>query len=265
MEWDEKSIRNAKDLARGPLGQELGKMPLRFAAGILIASRIGDGQHRIRTATSTLIDAGTGPLAVTCHHVLESYRNARGADSATTFQLGGLVFDPESRLISECRKQDLATISLAELDLDSISDTPGIGNTFFSPRIWPPTRVSPGAIVSIGGFPEQWRECKSMNEVVLPTFSVASVFVSSVSDDQFGVKLERDEWVSAFNYENREWPHEFSGLSGCPVVIERTDGVRRFEVVGVAKEFSESLDYVVAVHADSIGRDGIVSGSRPRA
>lgn len=257
MEWDEHKVRRAKEMARGTLGQEFAKMPLRYAAGILIAkmSQPGDGVQ-VRTATATLVYTGKKYIAITCRHVLECYRRMGGASDGVVFQLGDLKFNPDERLIDESDEYDLATLCLNGYSPEEISDNPEIGRSFYSPPNWPPARIEDNAIVSLGGFPELWREYETLKEVILPTFSIGTVFVSGTTKNQFGIKLEREYWVQSFNLENREDLHDFSGLSGSPVILERCCGVVRFDIVGVAKEFNDSLDYVVVTHLDLVGENG---------
>lgn len=195
-------------------------------------------------------------MAITCSHVMTAFRDAHAKAENTTFQLGDLQFDRVPRFVAESPHLDLVTIDLDGLDLKRISDHPFIGTTFYAPRSWPPARANRRDVVSLAGFPERWREFPSRAEVIMSSFSIGTVFVSAVSQDQLGIALEREYWVDPFNHDNREPLHHFSGMSGSPVVIERQNGVRRFEAVGVAKEFSETLDYIVVAHMSLVRQDG---------
>lgn len=87
---DPEAVAKAKRLAAGPLGEQLAKYPLRFAAGVLIGPTRRSRMFRLTSGTATLLRLAGRPLAVTCSHVIESYRNRDPGDAAG-FWLGDLA------------------------------------------------------------------------------------------------------------------------------------------------------------------------------
>src|SRR4051812_29069572 len=107
------SPEDAKKLAAGPLGREMSKFPLRFAKAILFGDLPSPhAPARINNGTASLIDLGNGPLAITCSHVIASFRERVRQGRPSLFQSGNCRLNPLSQLISEDENLDLAVIGL---------------------------------------------------------------------------------------------------------------------------------------------------------
>ena len=79
MEKDDPKIPEAKRQAIGPsLGRMLGQFPILFARAVIFGKQRSQTEAgSINNGTSTLVDFGTGPITVTCAHVLAAYRGWR--------------------------------------------------------------------------------------------------------------------------------------------------------------------------------------------
>lgn len=66
MQYDNpKKIEEAKRLAAGDLGKELSKFPMRFSKAVFFGERpVRNISPRINNATVTLVNLGTGPIAI---------------------------------------------------------------------------------------------------------------------------------------------------------------------------------------------------------
>ena len=136
-----KRILEAKKLAAGPLGQQLGKFPLLFASSVLFGQRPSMGRaSKISSGSVSLVDFGQGPLAVTCEHVIAGYREMKEVYGDVVFQIGDAILDPLEQLIDENARLDLATIQLTETQAKTITTGGLLGSCVFGRRNGPLSR-----------------------------------------------------------------------------------------------------------------------------
>lgn len=253
-------IKKAKELAAGPLGQELAKFPLRFAAAVLIGEKTEEGVYEphVKNGTASLIEFGGEPIAITCSHVLEEYRKRLQINENTYLQIGGLEIDPLQNLVDESDEEelDLATISLSNKNLAEIHDGSEIGSCIIRPTVWPPADVAEGDYVAFGGFPGLWRDRPTPTDFVFSSFSNGACRVAAVGGDYFVVQFERENWIQSFAYDKREDLYALGGLSGGPVFINRH---LHLEFVGIIYQYSRSYDLMRVRAAKLIRTDGSIS------
>ena len=116
-EFDPKRVKKAKELASGPLGQEMGKFPLRFAKPVFFGQKPSKGETiKVKNGTITFIKLEERPIGITCSHVVDEYRKI-SQDGNCVFQIGHLEFDPLVRIIDQSPEMDLVTIDLEGLDV----------------------------------------------------------------------------------------------------------------------------------------------------
>jgi hypothetical protein len=245
-------IERGRELAAGPLGQELTRYSLRFAQPILIANRPAPGvEARLNNGTATLVDLGSGPMAVTCSHVLEGYRNRKHDDASVEFQIGNLKIDPLAHLIDENPALDVATISLVGRNLTNMSVRDGVPE-FHVPVRWPPAPVAQGDLVTIAGYPGVWRQPPVGRSLEYDTMSVGGTEVSSASEDRFICQFERDYWIQSFGFAGRDL-RQLGGMSGGPVFVLRH---LHWEFAGIIYQSSEEFDLLYIRPATLIEADG---------
>ncbi|HEX8696968.1 MAG TPA: hypothetical protein VF746_31410 [Longimicrobium sp.] len=251
---DPEEIRKAKELAAGPLGDQLAKFPLRFATSAFIAPSRRSLPFKSKNGTVTLLRLKGNPLGVTCSHVLDGFRSQPASDKPA-FWIGRVQIDPIARLVSEDNSLDIAVLDLSGLDLSQISGGSGIGVDFFDPSRWPPELPKSGDFVSFGGFPGTWRDHPKVDEVVFRSFSVGASEVTVARDDYIVCQFNREYWVSAYGNNMFDF-YELGGMSGGPAFIWR--GLQP-EFFGIIKEYSPSLDLLYISSVRAIKEDGSIN------
>lgn len=254
-EFTPEEEKELKKLAMGPLGKELADFPLRFSTSILI----GDGYEKkpadnLVNGTATLLELKNRRYAITCSHVLKEFKSRKELRDLVLFQIGNLIIDPMNFLVFDNPQMDLAAIDLTEIDSSFVISPGNPKAQFFVPKSWPPKNVKHENAVLLGGLPGSFRKHFPTNEILFQTFSVGGAFVASLSETQFAVQFERENWVSHPKVIDPRQVYELGGISGGPVFIERREksGLTSFELIGIIKEFSPSFDLLFAAHASQI-------------
>jgi hypothetical protein len=237
-------------MAAGKFEQKLSEFPLLFARSVVFGQPPMNG-------TATLVDFGTGPIAVTCAHVVGEYRTLRDSGRRLPFQIGNVTLDPITQLIAEDPYLDLATIRLSQEQAAALSEDGLAGGSIFQPRAWPPPPVIAGDIVALGGFPGPWRERLAFDALELRGFGIGATSVSSVSEDHFACRFERDRWKWSFRLDGLNDLQELGGMSGGPAFHDR--GLH-FDLVGIICQFSPGLDVMRLRPAHLIQADGSIHG-----
>jgi hypothetical protein len=250
------AIKEAKKLAAGPLGVQMAKFPLRFAAAAFFGGRPSkNALVKVRNGTITLLNLGTAPIGVTCAHVIAGYRKFQDKFGEVVFYIGGVEIDPLSQLIAEDSYFDLATLKLTPEQVRDIPAGGEIGSSVFEPASWPSPALRPGEYVAFGGFPGRLRERPSFNEVVFHSWSNGANKVASVTEDRFSCQFEREYWVTTMTSEPSLDLRDMGGLSGGPAFIHR--GLY-WDFAGVMYQYSCEFDLMFFRPASLISRDGSI-------
>lgn len=249
-------IYKLKKLAAGPLGETQAKFPLRFAKAVFFGERPSRTKSTlIRNGTITLVDLGTGPIGVTCAHVIDGYRNLKKIQTNVVCQIGNFEIDPISHLIAEDKELDLATLRLSEKEVKAITGEGEIGSCVFKPVEWPSTAAQVGEGAVFGGFPEFLRVAPVFDELEFPSWSSGGSPVTTSCDDRFSCQFERDNWVCNFGSKHHMELTALSGLSGGPAFIHRNF---HFDFVGIIYEFSPQYDLLFLRQARLLNADGSI-------
>lgn len=254
---EEQKVKRAKELARGPLGEKLGKFPLLFSKAVLFGQRPSrtwlDG---VGSGTMTFVDLGAGHFGITCQHVIACYRQMRESMEKVVFQIGGVEIDPLSQFIDEDPTIDLATIRLTTELARAIGSDGEIGSCVFRPSTWPPPVLKVGDYVAFGGFPATLKRVVSFDELVFRSWSNGATRISSVSDLGFKSKLNREYWVVPFGGGERQMTLKaFGGMSGGPAFIHR--GLY-WDLVGIVSMYNEANDEVSFASTRALRADGTI-------
>lgn len=251
-----RTIEEAKKIAAGPLGEEISKFPLLFAAAAVFGNRPSRTRPaKINNGTITLVDLGDGPIGITCQHVIEEYRKRRNLDPTVVFQIGNAEIDPLTQLIDSNSRNDLVTLRLTETQVKSIEFGGKIGSCVFQPKSWPAPPLTESDYIAFGGFPGRLRTLLSFDELEFPSWSSGASQVSSVSELQFVSHFERDYWVSSFGETHHMDLTALGGMSGGPAFINR--GLY-WDFVGIVSEYHEEYDAMVFASVRAVCRDGTI-------
>ena len=242
--------RKAKELAAGALGENMAKFPLRFAKPVFFGPK--DRPADVNNGTVTLADLGSGPLAITCHHVLSCYWKRLARENDIVFRIGSLELDVLDQLIDENERLDIATLRLNDEQVAQITSEGEIGSCVFIPKEWPCPAPKSGEFVAFGGFPRKLRTVRSFDELEFLSWSSGASKVSSVSDNQFVSAFERQYWVRISGPPEQGDLGILGGMSGGPAFINR--GLY-WDLIGIVSQYNENLEamgfsLLSAVHPD---------------
>lgn len=245
----------ARRLAEGPLGEHLAKYPLLFAKAMFFGGGPSRDRSRIRNGTVTLADLGTGPLAITCAHVISTYRRMRKYTDRLVFQIGDMALDPLIQLIDEDPISDIATIRLTSEQAKDVVRGSELGSCIHLPISWPPAPLRVGDFVAFGGFPGKLRTRRSADHLIFDSWSSGASEVSSVSETRFVSAFDRTQWVHSFGDPRYLHFSALGGISGGPAFVDR--GLYR-EFVGIVSDYSANYDAVNFAVSSRINRDGTI-------
>jgi len=249
-------IEEAKKLAAGPLGEQVGKFPLLFAKPVFFGRLPSKhSPSKVSNGTITLVDLGTGLLGVTCAHVMSGYREMQQQFGNVVFQIGNINLDPLRQLVAEDIALDLTIIKLTDAQVKALNSEGEIGSCVFRPVSWPPPPVTPGDFVAFGGFPGSLRERLSFDELEFPSWSSGACRVEAVADDRFSCVFEREYWVTSFGQKHHMELKDLGGMSGGPAFIHR--GLH-WDFVGLIYEFSKEFDIMFFRPAALVCADGSI-------
>jgi hypothetical protein len=238
-------------------GKEVGKFPPMFAKAVVFGEHPSrERASKLNNGTVSLLRLDCGPVAVTCYHVTDFYRERVNGGEKCLFQVGQCRLDPLDQLLSESSNADLAVLKLTEAQADEmVADGSHIGSRFFVPPSWPPVRAAEGDDVAFCGFPGEWREAVNYDSLQFASYSIGDR-VTGVGKLAFFCAFDRQSWLKRFDYKGADSLPEFRGMSGGPAFALRS---LNFEFVGVIKEYAADTDAIYFAHAGLIGSDGHIN------
>ncbi|HDR8858106.1 TPA: hypothetical protein QDA74_005004 [Burkholderia territorii] len=243
----------ARALLAGPFGLELMRFPLRFTkpAFFGIWPRRGD-PPTVNNGSASLIRLGEEHFAITCHHVLDGFRQKRAESDRAFFQVANCRLDPLAQLVEESDRPDIAVIRLTAAQAAEITrDSNGIGEAFLEIENARPELLPEEAGIAFGGFPGDLRLQPRGAEFNFGSFSCGATPVTTSRDDYLVCQFERAEWVRQ-GYEPE--PATIGGISGCPVlrIHESKAGIISHSFAGIVYEYSSAFDLLYIVPAAGI-------------
>ncbi len=251
------SPEEAKKLAAGPLGAELAKFPLRFATPVFFGDLPPtNAPAKINNGTASLIDLGHGPLAITCCHVLDTFKEKLKNGERCLFQLGDCRLNPIDQLISEDEELDIAIIELTKDQAIKITKNSQFGSDFFKPSSWPSNPISENEFIAFSGFPGKWRTQMNTATLEFGSYSSGASRVESVSDIYFVTQFEREYWIQSLGVKDAVHLKELGGLSGGPAFVSR--GLR-FDFAGIIYEFSSDYELLYLRHSNILDSNGQIN------
>lgn len=242
------------------LGKKLGDFPLQFAISAFFGGRPSPGTPAtVKNGSATLLNLESGPIAVTCAHVLSGFRELRASSGEALFQFGNVVLNPLNQIIDEDPDLDLATIGLSVEQARRIQKDGLFDCSFFTPVTWPPPPVTAGSVVALGGYPGCWRDSLSSNEIDFLAYSIGATGVTSVSETHFACQFNRDQWQWSYRAEGLGDVRDIGGLSGGPAFVARS---LHFDLAGFIYEFNQPYDILFLRPAHLIDARGHIRRSQ---
>jgi len=253
---EDRHVEEAKRAVAGPLGEKMARFPLLFAKAAFFGQRPSRARPaEIRSGTITLADLGAGPIGITCQHVIAHYREQKKKFDDVLFQIGNVEVDPQSQLVDEDARLDLAVLRLSEEQACAITSEGEIGSCFFRPKSWPSPTPVEEQFVAFGGFPAKLKTVVSFDELEFGSWSSGGSKLSSVSEDRLVSAFERSYWVSPSGARSHMDLTALGGMSGGPAFINR--GLY-WDLVGIVSDYNENYDAVLFASATRIRQDGTI-------
>lgn len=267
-------IRDEQD-ARTMMASGLGKAELEFvtsiAAPLYWIVRESSDHYKVRNGTVFFLDAGQGPFAVTCFHVIEGFRSDKAVGNVVAVQLGsGLELDIVSRhsIIDEHRDIDIATFRITA---DEIAQLGKVCLTGYQ-RAWPPGPPQQDRGIYYSGFPGTEALRLSPGEISFGAAPGAGV-ASSVSETDVSTLINREDMIAVLGAGIPPENFDFRGMSGVPMLtVIETEVIRSWSLAGVIYEGPntapdeaqaiEGLEIIRARRAHFILPDGRLDVSR---
>jgi len=233
-------VERAKEIARGPLGKELSRYPVLFAASLAIIEEPTNlAKSILYNGTATLIKLRGKHIAITCDHVLQKYDQIIDSSKKAQLQIGNLNLDPLVSTIDRSSEMDIATLDLEPYNWAQISVDQKIGDKFITPFEWPPPQITENDLIITGGFPRVFRTHVAPTEFSFASLSIGPVPVSRTYRNEITCRLEREYWVSdktPFGIDINTLD-DFGGMSGSPVFKYDQDKIKTFEFIGIVFEY----------------------------
>lgn len=234
-----------------PFFDEISRYPVRFAVPVFF----GDSPSRsfsasLQNGTASLLKLRDRFLAITCHHVLQGFRE-RSATGTSYFQIGHIRMAPDQYVIAESSALDLAVIDLTSF----VGREPYVTEAAFaSAPQWPPKSVTTDDVICMAGFPGVWRDQVDLAYLRFYSFSSGAAEVVSVREQQIASTVQLQDCVTQINH--GLVMGSLGGLSGGPVFAWRKQPVLHAELIGFIFEYQESLDLMLVRSASVIREDG---------
>lgn len=243
----------ARALLAGPFGLELMRFPLRFTKPAFFGIWPHHGEPlAVNNGSASLIRRGEEHFAITCHHVLDGFRQTRAESQRAFFQIGNCRLDPLVQLAEERERPDVAVIRLSTVQAAEITrDANGIGEAFLMIEDARPELVPERTGIAFGGFPGDLRLQPRVAELNFGSYSCGATPVTASGEDYLVCQFDRAEWVLR-GYEPE--PATIGGISGCPVlrIHESEAGIISHQFAGIVYEYSQALDLLYIVQAAAI-------------
>jgi len=238
-----------------PFYDEIGKYAVRFAVPVVFGeSAASSYAAALNNGTATLLKLNHRYLAVTCYHVLASYRKRKAKHPSTMFQVGTVALEPDTHLLSEDESLDLAVLELTPF----VGVEPGLTEArFVSPLNWPPASVTTEDVLCFAGFPGIWRDQIALGHIRLYALSSGASAVLSVLPDRITTTIQVAECVTQINH--GKVLGSLGGMSGGPVFVWRTQPLLTAELVGFIYEYQETLDLLLVRSGSVLTDSGIVA------
>ncbi|TKB60376.1 MAG: hypothetical protein E8D48_13280 [Nitrospira sp.] len=208
-----------------------------------------EGKYRIhRNGTVCFLQTGKRLVGVTARHVFNGYLIAKAAQPDIRCQFGGVLINPETRLIAENTVLDLATFDVSEVIVAAAGAAP------YTSVTWPSREASASDVVLYGGYPGALRvEHETTADIPFQWFAGTPI---SVTSENLKLRIDWENFHQVFEGQSIG-NADMGGFSGGPVFrLVPAPPVERLELVAFIYEWEPSLSLLFARPAHYIAMDG---------
>jgi hypothetical protein len=244
-----------KAVLESGLGPEILEDGLRFAMPIWWVFQDQNGEANLRSGSASLVDRGSGILAITAEHVFRGYCEAKDTAQWIVCHLGGALFDPDANLIACNDDLDIATFVVSA---DLLAQ---IGKPVVPPDEpnWAPLDPHEGGFAFFAGFPAQSRGIIASGRALAAVPYFAMPPITSVTVRQITCRFEREKMIDFSGSGLPPQGYDIGGVSGGPMLMPAlTDRgiIWRFAGVIVEAAAGDLFEQVVAVRETFIQPNG---------
>ena len=221
-----------KKVLSAGLGSNILTSGLEFVVPLWWVFEDPENNLSLRNGSAFLVDLGLDIFAVTAAHVFRAYGDAK--QTAARFggcQLGGLLFAPETRLISCQDDLDIATFRI------NADEARQIGKAIVTagPSNWEPLSPAVGNFAFFAGFPAQARGMTPNNNfVAAPYFAMSPI--TSITDHQIACRFDREKSIDFSGSGLPPIGYDIGGVSGGPMLMPTL--IHQDDVDGVVWRFA---------------------------
>ena len=208
-----------------------------------------EGKYRIHhNGTVCFLQTGKRLIGVTARHVFDHFRTAKVAQPDIRCQFGGIVIEPESRLIAESTVLDLATFDVSEVILAAA------GASAHESVTWPTREALVREVLLYGGYPGALRvEHETTADIPFQWFAGTPI---SVTSENLKLYIEWGNFHQPLEGQSID-NVDMGGFSGGPVFrLVPAPPVERLDLVAFIYEWQPSLSLLLARPAHYIAVDG---------
>ena len=222
-------------------GAKLARFPMRFVTTVSLRDASGTVDPMpTSNGTMTLLQLPDRRVGVTCHHVIEAYREQRLQSPTRVFEVGDTALDPLDRLVADDPILDLAILDLDDVDPEQLAIA-SHELEFFEPAAWPLGTAEPGELVALGGYPSVYRALSSDPDRDLGVFTPGTTRVMDVGIENIICGLSWEYWIGGSGPRRMDAHADLDGLSGGPAFVWRGS---EFHFVGVIFAVAQDRDYL---------------------
>lgn len=191
-----------------------------------------------------------GIIGITADHVYQGYLDEKDKNQSIKCYIMQEVFDIENKLIDRNSKLDVATFTFTEIEIEKIARAV----YRIEPKYWPVDPPIEGQEVIFAGYPGVDRHIRG--QVVDIGCHMALHRVQSISDKDISCVFEREYMVDALGHGLPQPKQFLGGISGGPLFKLITNGIERWELVGIVYEFDQDNEILKARQTKYILPDG---------
>lgn len=229
---------------------EVSNLAINYICPIAIGPDKTKKDNIYNAGTVSFVDTGDRKLMITNDHTLENYYKLKKETMNAKIRVEHLIFDSDDRIIDKSKFYDIVTFSIEEEELKQMNKNFAFSNE------WPPNRAVKNEHIVFVGYPGNFRERVSNDEV---KFEIVPFFgkVISSSDEKFTIYFD-DNRQKLYGYRELSELDNIGGMSGSLVLRTANNKIFHLEPIGILFESSDDGKMILVRHLDFINSDGSI-------